>query len=385
MAAKKTKKSQKPQSAPTASKLNLVALKPLLKTPETPETQTSSPSSVEASLPIETPTSVEVPSSVEPSTSVEAPSSVEASLPVETPTSVETPSSVEASLPVETPTAVAETKKIPKPIKRSPTPPAEIDLSLPENPEAIFQAIGVIAGEVAFSDKKTSVTIADKQYPLFYASTHKKAFEALRIHIKNTGQSRHRLIVYPRVIHFPSREQPYQIAFQLVGFVSDNPTQLEETTQSDSLTIDKQLQDGEFKLSGLWQFIPVCQTPCITVQKNFTDERLTYIKEATVEQKVNFMKASHIPLQWKNAPVRPFRFNPKLEKEKQGNAFFVEIKATFLPLQDVFEFSELCSRPSPKPPRSLKAGKKDKTQALQAKNQRKQEKEKESEERPLSV
>jgi hypothetical protein len=39
------------------------------------------------------------------------------------------------------------------------------------------------------------------------------------------------------------------------------------------------------------------------------------------------------------------------------------------------------------PPRSLKAGKKDKAQALQAKNQRKQEKEKEkgSEPRSLSV
>src|SRR4028119_139373 len=145
MAAKKTKKSLKPQSPPAATKLNLTALKPVLKTPET---QTSSPSSVEPSVAVEPPTSVEIP------------------------TLVETPSSVEPSVPVETPTAVAETRKIPKPIKRSPTPPAEIDPSLPENPDAIFQAIGVIAGEVAFSDKKTYVTIADKQYPLFYASSH---------------------------------------------------------------------------------------------------------------------------------------------------------------------------------------------------------------------
>jgi hypothetical protein len=349
MAAKKTKKSLKPQSPPAATKLNLIALKPVLRTPET---QTSSPSSVEPPVPVELPTSVEPPTLVE------------------IPTLVETPSSVEPSVPVETPTAVAETPKIPKPIKRSPTPPAEIDPSLPENPDAIFQAIGVIAGEVAFSDKKTYVTIADKQYSLFSTSTHKRAFEALKIHIKSTGQSRHRLIVYPKVIHFPKREQPYQIAFQLVGFVSNNLTQLEETTQRDSSTIDKQLLDGEFKLSGLWQFIPVCQTPCITIQKNFSDSRLTYIKEATPEEKVNFMKASHIPLIWKNAPVRPFRFNPKLEKEQQGNASFVEIKATFLPLQDVFEFSSLRSRPSHFPPKSLKAGKKDKAQALQAKNQR---------------
>ena len=322
MAAEKPKKSQKPQSAPEATKLNLIALKPLLKTPKT---QTSSPSSVEPSIPVETPTSV------------------------------------------------AETKKILKPIKRSPSLPAEIDPSLPEHKDAIFQAIGIIAGEVAFSDKKTYVTIADKQYPLFYASTHRKAFDALKIHFKNTGQSRHRLIVYPKVLHFPKREQPYVISFQLVGFVSDDVTQLQQITHSDSLSIDKQLQDGEFKLSGLWQFIPVCQTPCITIQKNFSDERLTYIKEAPPEQKVNFMKASHIPLLWRNAPVRPFRFNPKLDKQQQGQASFVEIKATFLWDRDVFEFSELRSRPSNILPRFLKAGKKDKAQALQAKNQRKQE------------
>ena len=62
MAAKKTKKSLQPQSAPVATKLNLVALKPVSKTPET---QTSSPSSVEPSLPVEPPTSVETPTSVD--------------------------------------------------------------------------------------------------------------------------------------------------------------------------------------------------------------------------------------------------------------------------------------------------------------------------------
>jgi hypothetical protein len=338
MAAKKTKKSLQPQSAPTATKLNLVALKPVSKTPET---QTSSPLSVEPSLPVEPPTSVETP------TSVDAPSSVEPSEPVETPTSVETPTHLD-----------------------------EIDPSLPENPDAIFQAMGIIAGEVAFSGKKTSITIADKQYPLFYSSTRKKAFESLKLHINSTGQSRQRLIVYPKVIHFPSQETPYQIGFQFVGFVSDNLTQVEETTQRPSSTIDKQFQDGEFKLSGLWQFIPACQTPCITIQKNFSDQRLKFIKEATIEEKVNFLKASHIPLQWKNPPVKPFHFNEKLAQEKQGNASFVEIKAMFLPEQDVFEFSSLCSRPSQKPPKFLKASKKDKAQALQAKSQRKQEKEK---------
>ncbi|MBD1923720.1 hypothetical protein H6F77_22005 [Microcoleus sp. FACHB-831] len=334
MATKKPHKSQKPQSAPATTKLNLIALKPLSKTPET---QTSSPASVEPPVP------------------------VEPSVPVEALTSGETP------------TSITETKKILKPIKRSPSPTAEINPSLPENPDAIFQAVGIIVGEVAFSDKKAFVTIADKQYPLFYASSHKKAFDALKLHLKKTAESQLRLIVYPKVMHFPSREQPYVIGFQLVGFTSVNVTPIQSITPSDSSSIDRQLQDREFKLSGLWQFIPVCQTPCITIQKNFSDERLTYIKEAPPEQKVNFMKASHIPLLWRNAPVKPFRFNPKLDKEQQGQASFIEIKAIFLPEKDVFEFSSLRSLPSNIPPRSLKAGKKEKAQALQAKNQRKQE------------
>jgi hypothetical protein len=92
---------------------------------------------------------------------------------------------------------------------------------------------------------------------------------------------------------------------------------------------------------------------------------------------------------WKNLQFNPFASIQNWKKSSRGNASFVEIKATFLPLQDVFEFSSLCSRPSQKPPKSLKASKKDKAQALQAKNQRKQEKEKEkekrSERRPLGV
>jgi hypothetical protein len=86
------------------------------------------------------------------------------------------------------------------------------------------------------------------------------------------------------------------------------------------------------------------------------------------------MKASHVPVMWNNPPIRPFRFNPKLDKEQQGQASFVEIKAVFVPEQDVFEFRELRSRPSQAPPRSLKAGKTQKAEALKAKTKRKKEK-----------
>jgi hypothetical protein len=86
-----------------------------------------------------------------------------------------------------------------------------------------------------------------------------------------------------------------------------------------------------------------------------------------LDKKVNFMKASHIPVLWRDAPVPPFRFNPKLDKETQGKASFVQIKARFNSSRDNFEFVELLASPSDEPPNYLKAGKKDKLEAAKTK------------------
>lgn len=221
---------------------------------------------------------------------------------------------------------------------------------------AIFQAVGVIVGDVAFDDDgKATVAIAGKDFPLYYAPFRKKAYEALRMEVTKTSVFRQRLLVYPRVIHFPKREQPHNLSFQLVGFFREGNLQA-----PDAITTD--LNEMEFKLSGLWQFIPVCQTPCISVFKNYTTERKDFIKEADVAVKVKFMKGSHVPLMWKDAPIRPFRFNPKLDKEQQGHAAFVQVKAVFVPEKEVFVFQELTAPPASNPPRFLKAGKKDRLQ-----------------------
>jgi hypothetical protein len=252
-------------------------------------------------------------------------------------------------------TQAPSARKAPPVRRRSPAP----DLShLPENPDALFQAIGVIAGDVSFSGKEASITVEGKSYRLQYASTHKRVLEFLRMQVKKSEQPRQRVLVYPRVTHYPKRDQPPSITFQVVAF---------DGVSGKGLTSG--LQDGEFKLSGLWQFIPVCQTPCITVQKNFTEDRLAHIKESDALKRANFMKASHVPLLWRDAPVKPFRFNPKLDKEHQGKALFVEIRAKFRPDKDTWEFSQLCSRPS-EPPQFLKLGKKDKAEALKIKKEK---------------
>ncbi|MBP5977942.1 hypothetical protein HW132_35915, partial [Brasilonema sp. CT11] len=154
--------------------------------------------------------------------------------------------------------------------------------------------------------------------------------------------------------HFPSRDQQPNVGFQLVGF--------DKGREEDGAS--KELQDLEFKLCGLWQFIPVCRTPCISIFRNFTKERLEHVKQSEPAKKVKFMKASHLPLFWRDAPVPPFRFNPKATKEEQGKPVFVQIKARFQPSRNAFEFDSLLGVPLEKPPKFLKVSKDDKATAM---------------------
>jgi hypothetical protein len=222
----------------------------------------------------------------------------------------------------------------------------------------LFQAVGIIFGNITSEEDKTFVTIGEKSYALYYASTHKRAYEALKKEITCTGITQQKLIVYPRITHFPGGKQPYRLAFQLAGFVGHSVS---------GEGIESVLEENEFKICGLWQFIPVCRVPCISVFKNFDKQRLEYIKSAPLDKKVNFMKASHIPVLWRDAPVPPFRFNKNLDKETQGKASFVQLKARFNSVNDNFEFVSLLGIPSESPPNYLKAGKKDKQEAARTK------------------
>ena len=230
----------------------------------------------------------------------------------------------------------------------------------PDNSTAIFQAIGVVTGDVSFADDgQATLTIGKKDYQLGYASSRRLVLNALKKEIAATLKSRQRLVVYPKIIHFPKKDQHHQIAFRLVAF---------DKGQSEN-SISQMLKDNEFYLRGLWQFIPVCRVPCISVMKNFSKKRLDYIKKADLAQKVRFLKSSHIPVSWKDAPIRPFRYNPKAGKE-QGHPAFVQIKAKFQPQRNSFTFIEQLAPPLEDAPKFLKASKDDKASLQKSKKSR---------------
>lgn len=269
---------------------------------------------------------------------------------------------VEPEVEVKTNELPPEPIQPPSPIK----PELNTETDPPQEPEeeqvkttSFFQAIGIIKGEVTLTPEGSSIKIGEKDYPLYIILGKRKSlYEGLKKHIETTGTSLQKLIVYPKFLHFPGKEKPHLVAFQVVAFFSEN-------NQKQS-TLHSILNDFEFRLCGLWQFIPVCRTPCISIFKNFSQERLEFIKgkDVDIAKKVKFMKASHLPLLWKDSPVKPFRFNPKLKKEQQEKTYFVEIKARFLPNRDVFGFVELLSEPTTELPKFLKASKKMKGEVL---------------------
>lgn len=218
-----------------------------------------------------------------------------------------------------------------------------------------FKAVGVIQGEVDVNkDSIYSVTINSIKYQLKTALTKQPVLWALKAEIKTTGSNLQRLIVYPRIIHFPGRDQPPAINFELVGFQG-------RAVRDKGIIND--LNDFEFKLFGLWQFIPVCPCPCVSIFKNFSEERKLFVKSAEPFVRVRFMKASHVPLAWKDSHVLPFRFNPKLPKDQdQGRPMFVQVKAKFIPERNQFEFIEQLAEPLAESPRFLKASKEDKAE-----------------------
>jgi hypothetical protein len=229
--------------------------------------------------------------------------------------------------------------------------------------DSMFQAIGVITGIVEIKeDNHLAIAIDGKKYALYISKYEIREYNKLREKVKESPDQIWRLVVYPRVLHVP--QQPHQINFNLVGF--DTGIRKGVSTE---------LKDFEFKLCGVWQFIPVCRIPCITVYKNFSCEKLYLIKNAPPDQRVQLMKPLHVPVMWQPSPIKPFRFNPKLQREEQGNPLFVEVLAKFVPNTSTFEIIDTISPPKKQPPQSLRVNKRDKAIALKEKRklQRKQE------------
>ena len=102
----------------------------------------------------------------------------------------------------------SETKKqlVQKPQHRN-NSSVQLDREAKGKPEILFQAVGVIRGEVSFADEaQPTITLDGKQYLLIPQSNFKeksipRKLSKLRKHIEATGNSTQRLLVYPYFNH----------------------------------------------------------------------------------------------------------------------------------------------------------------------------------------
>ncbi|CCQ69078.1 hypothetical protein [Crocosphaera watsonii] len=197
-----------------------------------------------------------------------------------------------------------------------------------DNPDAdidkpIFQAIGTIKVKPE-EDKENPgqffIRLGGKRYGLFIAGYRYQAW--LKQMAANPDQTLF-LRVYPKCLMIPRK--PPKIFFQVAAWETENPW--DEAP-------------GQFRLKGIWQFVPQVRTPVISVYRN----------KGAEDPKGKF-KASHIPiLMRRDDEAAPFRFNPKIAKEDLPPRWFVQGLFKFIPSRDSFGFSEDLEPPTTKIP-----------------------------------
>ncbi|MFW6360066.1 MAG: hypothetical protein ACOC0N_12745 [Chroococcales cyanobacterium] len=188
-----------------------------------------------------------------------------------------------------------------------------------ETEKLFFQGIGVIYGTVTAKEDGYTVTLTEGNYEFGLALTGKQKRLAHLIEDKPIN-----LRVYPQVKYTKGDRENYSLYFKLVGW--------EEGEKTD--------EAGQFILRGIWQFIPQYKRPVMSIYRNQ--------KRGEMDR----CKASHLPTIWRDSSIKPFKFNPKAKE--QGDRYFCEVQAKFIPKLKAFGVEKLLGEPTLKIPRYIK-------------------------------
>ncbi len=240
----------------------------------------------------------------------------------------------------------------PKPTSESTKEPTDKPTDSPteKSNNNYFQAIGILSGILVF-DAGFKISLNGKQYNVKFKNPNLMYF----VKLGEVG----RFAVYPKITHFPKRDEASLISFELVAIYNDS---------DNSSGLFEQLQPLEFLLRGLWQFIPVCRTPVISVLHNYNDDLLAKIARLDSVGKCRKLKAQHLPLLWKPPIVPAFRYQK--DAETQDAKYFISVKAKLDLNREEFIFDSLVGMPTTESPKGFVVGKAMKAEALQAKKDR---------------
>ncbi len=211
-------------------------------------------------------------------------------------------------------------------------------------PKAIFQAVGVIEGEVESTENKLKVSLGAESYDLKFVPGHKKRqWSKLKQEIEEKGSSQKILIVYPQANL--NKKGEVKIAFAL--------SKVESSSE-----IEKrwELMAGEFKLAGLWQYPPKGSTPCITIRRNWEQGFVNSLEKMDLNQQAYILRPNHLPVEWSDSPTEAFRVSESALAEGK-KADFVTVKGVFVAEENKFKVLEVLEEPTQSIPRYLKAPK----------------------------
>ncbi len=210
----------------------------------------------------------------------------------------------------------------------------------------IFQAIGAVIATPYLKDDLLKVVIDGCEYDLLYVKGFRsKAYPLLRAGLEKNGSSQMFLRLYPNVKYDYKSQQP-RLSFSLVCFSQDCEKINDEPKG--------------FMLRGIWQYIPHCKTPVITIYRNRAQK--VYFKNLSKSQQLSFAQPRHIPVVW-DAPVEPFKFNPEAEKDSQMPRYFVEVRAIFK--DGLYVVEEMLREPTLKIPKFIKVSKKEQDKSVE--------------------
>lgn len=219
----------------------------------------------------------------------------------------------------------------------------------PNEEPRIFQALGALIATPYLKDdcatpctgiaNRIKVAIDENEYDLLYTlGFQRQAYRSLLEELFKNGSDQMFLKLYPSATFSGSSQKPI-LSFSLANF---------------SLNCEK-LNDYPkgFVLRGIWQYLPNSDSPVISIYRN--RNQLPAFKKLKGSQQFYFAKPHHLPVVW-DAPVEPFKFNLRLEKDLQMARYFVEVRAM---LKDgLYVVEEMLREPTLDIPKFIKVSKK---------------------------
>ena len=228
-----------------------------------------------------------------------------------------------------------------------------------KTPSAIFQAVGVIEGIVSIEENgKVTITIEGQKYSLGYVThSKKKNYQELVEQLKVEKNLKRKLSVYPHYNHqgekgkLKSRDAFGQKAYP-IDLLSFNLVSVEKKEKRGAIFTE--LEPGEFKIAGFWQHIPYCETPCVTILRNYQPSLAKIVKQMDKKKALVLLQANHLSVMWSKASYEPFKYDEELSKKKQMPRYFVQLKVKLKGESGLFEVVEETGIATTTAPRYLK-------------------------------